>query len=653
MCGITGFWRSSPSPEDEARATVSAMADAIRHRGPDASGTWIDGEAGLAFGHRRLSILDLSPAGAQPMSSASGRFVICFNGEIYNHLELRRELEAIGASPGWRGHSDTETLLAAIEQWGVERALQATCGMFALALWDRERRHLTLARDRTGEKPLYYGRAGNALIFASELKALRRFPGFDDALDPAALQGFVRLGYVPEPATIYASIRKLPPGCCLTLSAPDGQEEPQPYWSLTEVIRQGAQTRLDEPYPELCARVERCLGEVVASQMLSDVPLGCFLSGGIDSSLVAALMRRASEDVRSFSIGFEAGHFDEASHAREVAARLGTRHTEFVVTEADALAVVPDLPRIYDEPFADSSQIPTTLLARLARQDVTVALTGDGGDEVFGGYNRHLMLPRIWRALRPLPRPGRRALGGTLAVLQRAVAGDGRSLHRAVRALRLPLTTFDKLGRLGEAIANARDYSDFYRTMVSAAPNAASMLAGPDHEWRPPSLDGCEPAEWTMAMDTLEYLPGDILVKVDRASMNASLETRAPFLDRRVVELAWRLPISSKIAPAHGKRILRDMLSRHVPRELIDRPKQGFAIPLDQWLRGALRDWAEAQLAPDRLSAGGVVDADHVGRLWEDHVRGRANAGPQLWNVLMLQSWLEHQTDEKTPRARS
>jgi asparagine synthase (glutamine-hydrolysing) len=377
--------------------------------------------------------------------------------------------------------------------------------------------------------------------------------------------------------------------------------------------------------------------------MLSDVPLGCFLSGGIDSSLVTALMRRTSESVRSYSIGFDVGRFNEASHAREVAAHLGTRHTEFVVTEADALAVVPDLPRIYDEPFADSSQIPTTLLARLARRDVTVALTGDGGDEIFGGYNRHVLLPTVWRALHPLPAPGRRGLGRTFSILQRGVRGDGNAAHRATRTFGLPLSTFDKLGRLGGAIASARDYSDFYRAVVSTVPDPSALMLWPGGASTRQSVKGVGLAEWTMAMDTLDYLPGDILVKVDRATMSASLETRAPFLDRRVVELAWRLPIRSKVAGRTGKRILRDILVRHVPRALINRPKQGFAVPLDQWLRGVLRDWAENQLDPARLAAGRVLDPAGVRALWQDHLDSRANAGAQLWNVLMLQSWLEQQ----------
>jgi asparagine synthase (glutamine-hydrolysing) len=415
----------------------------------------------------------------------------------------------------------------------------------------------------------------------------------------------------------------------------------------------GARVPLEGSYSDHCDQVERCLGEAVGSQMLSDVPLGCFLSGGVDSSLVTALMRQNSDQVRSFSIGFEAKRFNEARHAREVATHLGTRHTEFVVTEADALAVVPELPRIYDEPFADSSQIPATLLARLARQDVTVALTGNGADEIFGGYNRHVLLPKVWRALRPLPLSGRRGLGHVFAIMQRAVAGEQNALHQVTRRLGLPLTTLDKLGQVGSAIAGARDSSDFYRAMVSMVPDSARLVLRPGAAATLPAMEGVDLAQWTMAMDTLDFLPGDVLVKVDRAAMSASLETRAPFLDRRVVELAWRLPLGAKIKGRTGKRILRDILVRHVPRALTDRPKQGFAIPIDQWLRGALRDWAEHQLAPAQLVAGGIVDVGKVRRLWEDHLGNRANAGPQLWNVLMFQSWLDHQAAQREPSVQA
>ncbi len=618
------------------------MADRIAHRGPDGAGSWVDPEAGLALGHRRLAILDLSPAGVQPMVSASGRFVLCYNGEIYNHLDLRRSLEEAGHAQAWRGHSDTETLLAAIEAWGLARALKAAAGMFAFALWDRKERRLSLARDRMGEKPLYYGRVGRTLVFASELKALRAYPGFGAPVDPVALTQFLRLGYVPDPRSIYLGILKLPAGSILTLASPDDDQAwPERFWQLGDVIQAGAENPVGGTYTEQCDALETCLRTVVQSQMLSDVPLGSFLSGGIDSSLVTALMRNVTEDVRTFSIGFEDARLDEASHARRVAQHLQTRHTEFLVTEADALAVVPDIPRIYDEPFADSSQIPTTLLSRLARQDVTAALTGDGGDEVFGGYNRHMFFPRLWRLIGPMPEAGRRGIGRSLELTQRLAAGEAAPIHRLIRAAGLPLTTIDKLGRLGAAIGSAKDYAGFYRSMVSILREPAPFLMRGALDPADPAPVNLGLAEWTMASDALAYLPGDILVKVDRAAMSASLETRAPFLDARVVELAWRLPISAKVGGGKGKRILRDVLYRHVPRDLVDRPKQGFAVPLNTWLRGGLRDWAEAQLDAGRMQREGVLNAGEVRALWERHLTGRSNAGPELWNLLMLQAWIE------------
>ncbi len=652
MCGIVGAWRPGGWREAEAIEVVTGMADTIRHRGPDAGAIWVDAEAGIGLGHRRLSILDLSPAGAQPMTSPSGRYVIVFNGEIYNHLDLRRQLEAEGAAPPWRGHSDTETLLAAIEGWGLDATLAQVAGMFAFALWDRRERHLVLARDRLGEKPLYYGRCGGALVFASELKALRAWPGFDDTLDQAALAGFLQNGYVPEPASIYAAIRKVPAGCTVRHANPDDQPAPRAYWYLEEVIRAGSERRLQGDYEVLCDTVEAAMMEVVRSQMLSDVPLGCFLSGGIDSSLVAALMQRVSDQqVRTFSIGFESKRFDEAGHARRVAEHLGTRHTEFIVTEAEALEVIPDLPRIYDEPFADSSQIPTVLLARLARQDVTVALTGDGGDEIFGGYNRHVLLPAVWRMLRPLPSAARRTMGRALASLHGAGTSEYAALHRIGGKLGLPLTTFDKIGQIGAAIGDAGDYAAFYRAIACVFPEGAEPLRvrTSDRSAGPRMPQDANLADWTMATDTLTYLPGDILTKVDRAAMSASLETRTPYLDRRIVELAWALPRSARIRGRTGKRVLRDVLHRHVPKELVDRPKQGFSVPLDRWLRGELRDWAEALMIPERLEASGMLEAAPIRRMWEAHLAGTENAGSRLWAILMLQAWLTEQSAAAQP----
>jgi asparagine synthase (glutamine-hydrolysing) len=635
------------------------MAGAIQHRGPDAGDEWVDDQTGIALGHRRLSILDLSPAGAQPMEDFTGRFVIVFNGEIYNHLDLRRRLEEEAIAPAWRGHSDTETLLAAVASWGVENALDRACGMFAFALWDRSTHHLTLARDRLGEKPLYYGWSNGALIFGSELKALLAYPEFDNAFDPEAVAGFLRFSYVPEPATIFRGIRKLQPGHLVCFKSASHRPEPQPYWSLESTALKGTRARLDGDYVALCDRVEACLQEVVSSQMLSDVPLGCFLSGGIDSSLIASLMQRVSgRKIRTFSIGFEDARFNEAGHARRVAEHLGTEHTEFIITERDALSVVPDLPKIYDEPFADASQIPTVLLSRLTRQYVTVALSGDGGDEVFGGYNRYTFAPDLWRLAERVPSLGRRAAGRAITLLQPLGSPEQSLLRSSAHFFGLPITTIDKLSKLGEAIARAKKFEGFYQEIVSTFHDPATILRSPTPEVGAARLSAAaeellQPEEWMMATDGLTYLPSDILVKLDRAAMSVSLETRAPFLDRRVVELAWRLPLSAKIKGRTGKRILRDILYRHVPRELLERPKQGFAIPVDRWLRGELREWAESLLCPEQIAATGVFNRRRIEELWLDHQTKKDNVGWRLWAILMMQSWLLHRASQETARERA
>jgi asparagine synthase (glutamine-hydrolysing) len=645
MCGIAGVWWPEGRGQAEAQAVAAAMASRLYHRGPDARGVWADGAAGIALGHARLSILDLSPAGAQPMASPSGRYVIVFNGEIYNHRELRRDLEAEGAAPIWRGHSDTETLLALIDRYPIAGALERTTGMFALAVWDRAERTLTLARDRIGEKPLYFGRVESALVFASELKALRAAPGFQAEIDPASVAAYLRHSYVPEPHCIYRGVRKVEPGSLVRLSKPAEAETAGPvrYWSLGGIIL--AAEPLEGDQVALTDRVENCLTEVVDSQMLSDVPLGCFLSGGVDSSLIAALMTRAAAgSVRTYAIGFEDARFNEAPHARRVAEHLKTEHTEFTVTEADALGVVDELPLIYDEPFADPSQIPALILARLTRAHVTVALSGDGGDEIFGGYNRYTFGPRMLGWGRQLPGSLRRAAGRSMQALQRAGTCERSWLRPAARHLGLPVTTVDKLSRFGRAFADAGDVTSLYRSLVSTCGAPASLMAAPAAEAAGRALGpvprDLAPAEWMMATDTLTYLPGDILVKIDRAAMSASLETRAPFLDRRLVELAWRLPLSARIGGGTGKRILRQILCRHLPRYLMERPKQGFAIPLDRWLRGPLRAWAEELISPAAVRDLGLLDAGAVGRLWASHQQGRDNAGWKLWAVLMMQCWL-------------
>ncbi len=658
MCGIAGTLGVDACHD----AAAAAMSAALYHRGPDDSGVWSDSEVGIALGHRRLSILELSPAGHQPMLSAEGRYVLVFNGEIYNHLELRARMEGECTAPAWHGHSDTETLLACFSAWGVEPTLKAAVGMFALALWDRRERVLHLARDRMGEKPLYYGWVGSAFVFASELKALQAFPGFTGTVDRDALALYLRYNYVPAPYSIYSGIYKLEPGCRLRVgpdaAAPSGvpitpmegkRFELRRWWSLGEVAASG-QRELFSDADGALEYVEGRLSDAIGLQSIADVPLGAFLSGGIDSSLVVALMQaRATRPVRTFTIGFHESGFDEAVHAREVARHLGTDHTELYVTPEEARAVIPQLPTLYDEPFADSSQIPTFLVSRMARGKVTVALSGDGGDELFGGYNRYFWGNRIWRKVGWLPYPLRRGLAR--ALLARSpdqwdrLAGGAARLGVSVSQLG------DKLHKLAGCLGSA-DLDDLYLSLVSVWPDAACMVRGTcapetllDRRGDWPALT--EPEHRMMVLDALTYLPDDILCKVDRAAMGVSLETRVPFLDHRVVEAAWRLPLALKIRDGQGKWVLRQILYKYVPRELIERPKQGFGIPLGDWLRGPLREWAESLLDEARLEREGYLDPKPIRETWRQHLDGRTNGAPRLWGVLMFQAWLNEQPNPK------
>lgn len=618
MCGITGFLGSLPA--SEARAVTDRMADALRHRGPDAGGAFVEaaGALTLAFGHRRLSILDLSPAGAQPMESA--RYVLTFNGEIYNHLALREEL----GPRAWRGHSDTETLLAGFEAWGVRGTLERAAGMFALGAWDREARRLTLARDRMGEKPLYYGRVGRDFAFASELKALRRHPAFRGSVDAAALKLFLAFGYIPSPLTIHAGIAKLPPGHLLEVGEGGAHGEPMAYWDLPRVAARG----LRDPLPEAEAgpELERLLARVVEEQSLSDVPLGCFLSGGIDSSLVASFMATRAPKTRTFSIGFGEGGFDEGGYARKVAEALGTEHTELRASPGDALALVPELPGIYDEPFADASQLPALLLARLARPHVTVALTGDGGDEVFAGYNRYLFLERARRlppALSPL-------LGGASRLANSAPV---RWLETASGLPQLD----EKLRKLA-SVASAPSEAAAYWELAGQGLEKGMQYLPVER-----AAGGLEGVPGLQLRDQLLYLPDDILVKVDRAAMAASLETRAPFLDHRVVELAWRLPPSLRTRGGKGKVLLRSLLSKRLDPALWERPKAGFTPPLGAWLRGPLRDWADELLSEKALADTGLPGAAAARAAWLRVRRAGGNEALRLWPALMAQAWLRAQ----------
>lgn len=637
MCGFAGFFDSHPFLPEAAHALLKRMAVAIAHRGPDDHGSWHDADAGIGLAHRRLSILDLSAAGHQPMHSADQRYVLVFNGEIYNHQALR---ERLGVQD-WRGHSDTETLLAGFVAWGIETTLVRTVGMFALAVWDRSERRLTLARDRLGEKPLYYGWQGGCLLFGSELKALRAHPAFAGEIDRAALDLFLRHSYVPAPHSIYRGIRKLPPGTLLTLGGRDAAE-PRPYWTVAAARHAG------DPLPADAAvcqdRLETLLREAVAGQMVADVPLGAFLSGGIDSSLVVALMQvQSARPVSTFSIGFTEQGYDEAGHARAVAAHLGTRHSELYVSPEQAMAVIPRLPAIYDEPFADASQIPTFLVSEMARRQVTVCLSGDGGDELFAGYTRYFWTAAVSRRTATLPAPLRRFLGRRLAALSPAL------LERAFAAAAAVLPAHwryakagDKLAKLADILA-ARSVEAACRNATrfwKGEPDLVAGLVGLPHEILP-ETPLAEIENRMMELDQTGYLPDDILAKVDRAAMAVSLETRIPLLDHRVVEFAWRVPLALKVRDGRGKWLLRQVLYRHVPQALIDRPKMGFSVPIDAWLRGPLRDWAEALLAPERLAGEGWLAPEPVRRLWQDHLAGRRNAAGELWSVLMFQAWLE------------
>lgn len=634
MCGIAGILGSVV----DLPSVLSVMADSLRHRGPDASGTWADTNAGIGLAHRRLSILDLSPQGTQPMVSASGRFVLCYNGEIYNHSELRTDLEASGPI-AWRGHSDTEVLLEAIEHWGVRAALERSNGMFAFAVWDRRERKLTLARDRLGEKPLYIGWVGGKLAFASELKALRRLPGWRHEIDRRALALLLRFGYVPAPLSIHPNIFKLPAANFVTFAANDAAvsfdletftTRCERYWSLAEVAATGADNPFSGDAMEAVSALETLLADAVRLRMEADVPVGAMLSGGIDSSLVAALMQQASSrPVRTFTIGFREGSFDEAPHARRIAEHLGTDHTEFHLEPDHALRVIPQLPEVYDEPFADPSQIPTILVSAIARQHVTVALSGDGGDELFFGYGRYADALRIWHRIGGWPSSRRSALAGVSKGVGKMVTGPRRLGFR--------------LARFGRRI-DADDFDEYYGNLLSLAltPTAAdgwsfALPEAPILAAIPTRL--ADPLARMMFIDQSLYLPEDILTKVDRASMAASLEMRVPLLDPRVVAFAWRLPRELRFDGRASKVLLRQLLYRHVPRELVDRPKQGFAIPLDDWLRGPLREWMGDLLEPRQMRAEGYLDADVVAKLVADHLSGRADNGYALWPVLMFEAW--------------
>ena len=684
MCGITGFWESPIKSEGELNEIVRGMANAIAHRGPDDLGSWSDPQAGIALGHQRLSIIDLSPSGHQPMTSSTGRFVIAFNGEIYNHLELRTELDnsakssavngVAGAALKWRGHSDTETLLAGFERWGVSATLAKTVGMFAIALWDKKQRTLHLGRDRFGEKPLYFGWAGsatgNTFVFGSELKSLRAFPGCTNLVCRGALAQYMRFMYVPAPRSIYQGIYKLEPGCLLSIKeaapkAPPSQPLRAPadyetmklrrWWSLADVVESGLQNPITDK-EDAINELDHRLSNAIKLQSIADVPVGAFLSGGVDSSAVVALMQQqATVPVKTFTLGFEESSYDESPHARSVAKHLGTVHTELFITASEAREMIAQIPRIYDEPFADSSQIPTHLVCRAAREHVTVALSGDAGDELFGGYNRYFWGPRIWAKLAWLPYQVRQALGLVISAVP-VVGWD--FLSRPVNNILLGgqgiANAGDKAHKLAARLRGVRDLDDLYVSLVSEWQDPAQVVRGENGYFalEPNSiLDDSLPVKGLqgavnsplrmMYKDSMTYLPDDILCKVDRAAMASSLETRVPFLDHRVAEFAWQLPLGMKIVGEQGKWPLRQVLYKHVPKELIERPKAGFGIPIGQWLRGPLRPWAESLLDQNRLNTEGFFYPAPIRKKWAEHISGRRDHTASLWAVLMFQAWLQ------------
>ncbi|MGB4107682.1 MAG: asparagine synthase (glutamine-hydrolyzing) [Alphaproteobacteria bacterium] len=640
MCGFTGFLNlANEARRSDMQARGRAMADTLRHRGPDDGQVWIDDNVPLVFAFRRLSIIDLSPEGRQPMRSASGRYTIVFNGEIYNFLNLRKELERSGVQ--FRGRSDTETILAAVEAWGLNQTLQKINGMFAFVIWDAKERKLHFARDRLGKKPLYVGWAEGALVFASELKALRAHPGFKAAINPEALSLFLQYGYVPSPSCIYKNVWSLPAGHRLALGIEglqqnaDLESRMEPYWHHTRVVEDARSKKIGGGDEAVINEFEELLTECVRDRLISDVPLGAFFSGGIDSSSVVALMQRISgQKVKTYTIGFHEEGFDEAAHAKKIAAHLGTDHHEIYLSAQDALNVIPRLPEIYDEPFADMSAIPTYLVSQFARRDVTVALSGDGGDEMLGGYNRHVTGAKLWNRIKFLPKPLRRAVGSAIKTLpperwntlikNRPQAGI--LMHKAADLFGL----------------NTQE--EIYQSLLGQWPtppvanNVAVKTLLSDSDFQPPHDFSF--AEKMMYWDALFYLPGDILTKVDRASMAVSLEARAPLLDRRIYEYAWRLPERFKMRGGQGKWLLRQVLKRHVPEELFERPKQGFAVPVGAWLRGPLKDWAENLLSTDRLEQSGL-DAGVIRAAWQDHLENRGSNAQKLWGALMFQAWHE------------
>jgi asparagine synthase (glutamine-hydrolysing) len=674
MCGFVGFYLNSGEDAPvEMEKIIANMTDKLEHRGPDDRGTWLDHKHSIALGHRRLAIVDVSSSGHQPMTSASSRYVIALNGEVYNHSELRIELDLINPNYQWSGHSDTETLLAGIEAWGIEKTLSKAVGMFAIALWDRKNHTLNLIRDRFGEKPLYYGwiNTGSAKVFAfgSELKALRAYPSFQNAVSRDALKQFFKYMYIPAPYSIFEGIYKLEPGCILSMKQPPKTEPanaPHPqedqdvfhdglqiskWYKLKEAISKNAKELIKDEV-EATELLEKQLKETIKIQSLADVPLGAFLSGGVDSSAVVALMQaQATSPIKTFTIGFEESQFDESPYAKAVASHLKTEHHEMRVTSNDALSLIPQLPHLYDEPFADSSQIPTYFVSQAAKKEVTVSLSGDAGDELFGGYNRYLMAPELWKKINWMPFSARKLLGSSLSKIPMGLWDKIGDLYNLTRSDSRGIARLgDKISKTAVRLKNVDSLDALYKSLVCEWPDTDALVKGSSNssstlinliEESLPA-GGLDKSESRMMYwDTISYLPDDILCKVDRAAMANSLETRVPFLDHRVVELAHRIPLQFKIKDSIGKSILRDILYKHVPKDLIERPKAGFGIPLAEWLRGPLRPWVEELINSERLVREGYLQPELVHQAWREHLSGKRDWSSRIWAVVIFQQWLE------------
>ena len=648
MCGFSGVWNTNQLDLDNI---IPSMNESLIHRGPDMQNFWISEDKTLGLGHTRLAIIDISDNGSQPMHSFSYRYTVVFNGEIYNHLDLRQELASEHPSILWKGHSDTETLLTSIEFWGVKIAITKLCGMFSIAIWDSQDQKLYLARDRVGEKPLYYFQSDGLLLFASEPKAFLRIPHFNKLLsiDQRAVSEFLKFSYVPDSISIFNSMKKVEPGSIISFSDVHSEPRKYDYWSFNQVISNDDRLINKKSALSYEQELEDILSSVIHSQMLSDVAIGSFLSGGIDSSMVTMLMQRNStRPIQTFSIGFKEARFNESEYAADIANFLKTDHTEFIVSESDIIEIIPNLPKIYDEPFADSSQLPTILLSKLAKEKVTVALTGDGGDEIFGGYNRHAFGPQLWKILSFFPAWMKAMISKTISLLDIIKYQDSKFTNRLIEKIGLPITLLERVAVIQRALEEARTFQDLHLILASAFSNPNDLLKLRNHEFFRGEYDfifqnsNLSHSEQMMAFDTITYLPGDILVKVDRASMHSSLETRAPFLDKRVIEYSWKIPIEYKIEGRTGKKILRNILDKNIPKELTDRPKQGFSIPIDKWLRGELFDWADRLLSEEKLNELNILNFQSIHKLWQEHNLLKANHGQQLWTILMLQSWLEH-----------